>query len=535
MSDHPKRPASEMFRAAVALMALLADVCDRMEIAGSLRRDKQEISDVELVVKPKYDQRPKDLFGTMQPVSLLEERCAGLLDGGLFQKRVNKKGSPIAWGKPGEESRYKAFWFQGVPVDLFIVLPDRQFGPTFLIRTGPGEANGVLVTLEGVRNRDGHWGTLPANMAFGEGALLRNFRPLDTPEEADIFAALDMPYIPPPYRSVEVYQDCARRRDTLEPYMRGTKFVSLNYGYHEFRVQFKPSSKPPESPARLLDVAPGLTISADDFVGEHVAVLGMTGMGKSNLVSTLCEELAPYVTMSIIDLESEYHSLRDLYPFLVVGRGDHVDREIGVDDAEALAEEALTTSQSVIIDLFEFSKAVRHEFVQRYMDRLFELEGKLRRPHIVVVEEASEYFHQRRKSPVSESAERLATRGRKRGIGLILASQRPASVDKNVLNMCKILFLLGSQFRHEIKAYEGMLPESFDTAAITRDLTVGQAIVRRKASDGKYRAHVYSIRRRRSKDLGATPKLGQAEAAPLTREIVRDLVMEERIRRLEKA
>lgn len=535
MSDHPKQPANKMFRAAVEVMKLLADVCDRLEIGGSLRRDKVEISDVELVMRPKYAQRPKDLFGNTEPVNLLEERCAELLAAKAFQKRVNKNGVPIAWGKPGEDARYKAIWFGNVPVDLFIVLPDRQWGPTMLIRTGPGDANQILVTQEGIKNREGLWGILPKGMSFDDGALWQNFIKLDTPEEADVFAAMDMPYIPPPYRSIEAYQKCARRRDSLEPALRGTKFESLNYGYHEFKVQFKPSQTPTSSTPTLqngLDVATGLVLQPQDFVGEHVGILGMTGMGKSNLVATICEEVAPTIPMTIIDIEGEYHSLREVYPFLVVGRAAHVDRVVDFTHAEALAEEVLNDRLSVILDFTDFEDEERHEFVRLYLDRLFNLEGKLKRPHMVVFEEAAEYFHQRRKSEVSRVAARVAARGRKRGIGLILASQRPASVDKEVLNMCKTLFLLGQQFAHEIKAYSGMLPSSFNAEAAIRNLSQGQAIVRQKGIDGKYRAGVYNIRRRRTTDLGKTPELESAIAVQPTHT---DLVMEARIKRLEKA
>lgn len=540
MSDHPKQPANKMFRAAVEVMKLLADVCDRLEIGGSLRRDRTEISDVELVMRPKYAQRPKDLFGTLESINLLEERCEELLAARVFQKRVNKNGVPIAWGKPGKESREKCIWFGDVPMDLFIVLPDRQWGPTMLIRTGPGDANAIMVTNKGIKNRDGNWGVLLPNMMFDEGGVFRNMVKLDTPEEADVFAAMDFPYIPPPYRSMAAYYACDRRRAGLEPYMRGTKFVSLNYGYSEFKVRFRPSQTPTSSTPTLqnsLDIATGLVISAEYFVGEHVGIMGMTGMGKSNLVAAICEEVAPKIRMSIIDIDGEYKSLKEIYPFLVVGRGPDVDRQVTIADAEALADEVLTNDLSVILDFSGFDDdAERHEFVRLYLDRLFKLEGKLKRPHMIVFEEASEYFHQRHKSEVSRTAERVAKRGRKRGIGLLLATQRPASVDKEVLNNCKTLFLLGQQFAHEIKAYSGMLPSSFDAEKAIRNLTQGQAIVRQKGIDGKYRAGVYNIRKRRTTDLGRTPQLEDSIVRLETKNLLEDEPeLEARIKRLEKA
>lgn len=103
--------------------------------------------------------------------------------------------------------------FQALAVDLFVVLPDRQWGPTFLIRTGPGDANQVLVTPDGVRNRDGNVGVLPDGLKFDEGGVLRiGAGLLDTPTELATFAACGLPWLAPPLRSVWDYQLEARFR-----------------------------------------------------------------------------------------------------------------------------------------------------------------------------------------------------------------------------------------------------------------------------------------------------------------------------------
>lgn len=267
--------------------------------------------------------------------------------------------------------------------------------------------------------------------------------------------------------------------------------------------------------ARSLNIAEGLALTAEDFVGRHVAVLGMTGMGKSNTVAVLCEELVKHIQMTIIDLEGEYWSLRDQHPFLVVGRGEHVDRVVGVADAEKLVSEMMESGRSVILDMYDFDTEERDEFLRRYLDRLFEIEGMKRKPHIVVMEEAAEFLNQRKKSSVSEAAIRLANRGRKRGIGLIMASQRPAALDKNVLNMSRILFLHGVQFPQDIGAYRGSLPKDFDAEGKAKNLRTGEAIVRRAGPDGKPQVQVFTIRRRQTADLGATPSLLQQQSPVL--------------------
>lgn len=202
MSGETKYPAGQMLAKALSFMSLIVDVCERVQIAGSLRREKAMVGDIELVAIPKFK-------GSH---NLLDIRCADLLRTNHITKRLNKNNVPIAWGKMGDISRYKAMIFANAPIDLFIVLPDRQWGPTFLIRTGPGDANEALVTQDGWVNQHGIRGTLPEYLSFRDGAIWRGDSRLDTPEEADVFDAVGMPYIQPNERSVQEYQLWGSRR-----------------------------------------------------------------------------------------------------------------------------------------------------------------------------------------------------------------------------------------------------------------------------------------------------------------------------------
>lgn len=512
MSGETRFPAKVGFDMALMVMGWLADVTERIEIAGSLRRDKQDLGDVELVMMPKFE-ATRNLFGEPTgKINLLDARCDEMLTMGLVQKRLNKNGHAIAWGE-----RYKALVVNGIPLDLFIVMPDRQWGPTMLIRTGPGSANQVLITAEGVKNSDGNRGILPKGMVWDDGALWKGGRRVDTPEERDVFAALDMPYIPPYARTVEDYQLWASRRVFRYDWMKGLR--SQAYGYVERKWKAAPtwvdvglefSGAIHEWPYNVLDIAPGLHIRVEDFVGQRIAVLGSSGMGKSNTVSVLAEELAGKLPLTIVDLESEYHSLRDEYEFIVAGRGAHVDRVIGIDDAKALAKEVIDGDKSVILDLLEFSKGERDELLRVYLETMWDIELKARKPHTIILEEAHEFIPQRKTNEALEIFKTVALRGRKRGLGMILASQRAAMVDKDVLTQANMLILHLVQYPNDIRTYQGILPMNpAESEALIKSLKVGQAIVRRPGMDGKQRADVFSIRKRHSVDLGATPELGQ--------------------------
>lgn len=234
-------PLHVAFKLALELMGLLGDVVERIEIAGSIRRQTSNtVGDIELVCTPKY-LRQKDFFGhEVSAINLLDERFTTLLRYQLVQKRLNKNGSPIAWGVGGGDSRMRALIYRGVPVDVFIVLPDRQWAPTMLIRTGPGLANGVLVTQAGVKNREGNIGILPKGMMFHEGAVWQGSMKLDTPTERDVFEAVQLPYIPPHERSIQAYQLWAQRW-AVRQLFEGCRSEVHGYQWAECRWKVEPS------------------------------------------------------------------------------------------------------------------------------------------------------------------------------------------------------------------------------------------------------------------------------------------------------
>lgn len=102
---------------AEGIQAFLAPHCDRCEIAGSIRRRKPEVKDVELVVIPKRE--PSGLLGEpvrsevfIQAVETWE-KIKGEATGRYTQRRLE-------WGRV---------------LDLFIVTPE-TYGLQLAIRTG---------------------------------------------------------------------------------------------------------------------------------------------------------------------------------------------------------------------------------------------------------------------------------------------------------------------------------------------------------------------------------------------------------------
>ena len=166
---------TEAIQKAERLRASLEPFCRRIEIAGSVRRQKTEdIKDIELVAIPISNQL-FDMFGN-------PTEGANLLELAIPQFAHNYRATTT---KNGE--KYKAIIFpDATKLDLFIVTPD-TWGVQFALRTGPADYSHWLVTP---KNKGG---ALPSYAKVEGGRVLVHGEKIETPEEADFFKFLDIP------------------------------------------------------------------------------------------------------------------------------------------------------------------------------------------------------------------------------------------------------------------------------------------------------------------------------------------------------
>jgi len=173
MSTATKAPYADALAVAQSLTERLRPGVARGLIAGSLRRRKVEIGDVELVVIPKTEP-VADLFGDLVGQrSLLDDVLADL---------------DLHYTKNGE--RYKQFVWQDMPVDLFIATPE-TWGCVATIRTGSADFSKWLVTARK------YGGACPSHLRFNEGRIWDGGTALATPEEQAVFDALGVPWVKP--------------------------------------------------------------------------------------------------------------------------------------------------------------------------------------------------------------------------------------------------------------------------------------------------------------------------------------------------
>jgi DNA polymerase/3'-5' exonuclease PolX len=169
------------------LESRLASCCTRIAVAGSLRRLKEKVSDVELLFVSRVQPRPETnaLFGTVN-VALADEVIQSWLNG-LLSKRPNVNGSPT-WGPLNKLAVHLA---SGIPVDLFATTDECWFN-ALVCRTGSAETN--MKIAAGARRRGLKW------HPYGKGFTYKDGTWLTVTSEREVFEAAGLPYIRPEWR-----------------------------------------------------------------------------------------------------------------------------------------------------------------------------------------------------------------------------------------------------------------------------------------------------------------------------------------------
>ncbi len=182
-------------------------------------------------------------------------------------------------------------------------------------------------------------------------------------------------------------------------------------------------------------------VDANKIIMGRTFLTSITRYGKSYSNRRIVEQLVGSAGIVIIDVEGEYGSLREKFPFLIIGK----DVPLQLETAEFMAETTLKEDLSVIIDLSMTDEDVGKEYIAAFVDRFMFLETKLRKPYLVVCEEMDEYGPERgiAKATSLKSLRNLAKKGGKRGIGMIVTTHRPAWVSKGIISQCTTLKMIG--------------------------------------------------------------------------------------------
>lgn len=263
-----------------------------------------------------------------------------------------------------------------------------------------------------------------------------------------------------------------------------------------------------------------------DVAGEAIAILAKRGAGKTNTATVLVEELYDAgVQVVILDPVGAWWGIRSSHdgkaaglPFAILG-GQHGDVPLEHTAGALIADVVVENGESLLLDLSDFSsKAQMARFVVDFGERLFRAKSRERSLIHLVLEEADSFAPQKGSSDDARmrgAIEQIVRRGRSRGLGLTMVTQRSAVLNKDILSQADVLIAMRTTSPHDVAAIKLWISAHADdelgVVESLPSLETGDAWVWNPERGLLERVR---IRRRRTFDSSATPKAGEQRVEP---------------------
>lgn len=263
---------------------------------------------------------------------------------------------------------------------------------------------------------------------------------------------------------------------------------------------------------------------------ETLCAVGKRGTGKTNAIVCLVEEMhgagLPFV---VIDPTGVWWGLRldkngkDPGLDVIIFGGDHGDVDLEETAGAVVADFVIESHRACILDLSGFRKGQAVRFMTDFAERLYHAKGKAKHRDAlhVIIDEADAYAPQR---PMPDTArllgaiEDLIRRGRSRGIGMSLITQRPAVLNKNVMAQTEVLMafqLTAPLDQKAIREWVHVNAEEEKLKMLEHDLaTAKQGDCYIWSPSWLNVSEWVHIRERRTFDSSATPKAGAKRIVP---------------------
>jgi DNA helicase HerA-like ATPase len=241
---------------------------------------------------------------------------------------------------------------------------------------------------------------------------------------------------------------------------------------------------------------------------------------------------------SIKDVLQEIASSRSNTKWAVVNKLEPLAAAEFLSDRPTPITELFTRGRAAVVDMKGVNPDVQQTIVARLLTGLFEArKAGTVPPGLVVVEEAHLFCPERgfMKTTSGDVLRTIASEGRKFGLGLMIVSQRPAKVDKNVLSQCSTQIIMRVTNPNDLKAITKSLEGiSSELEEEIKRLPPGVALL---VSPDIPRPVMVQVRVRRSKHGGVSTEVSNesdAEVEPVEEEMEEETETETATARREK-
>lgn len=190
-----------------------------------------------------------------------------------------------------------------------------------------------------------------------------------------------------------------------------------------------------------------VTLDLEELLATRLLVQGNSGSGKSHLLRRLLEGSAAQVQQVVIDPEGDFVTLGDAHGHVAIEAVDYSAAEL-----TRFAGRAREHRTSVVLSLEGLEMEGQMRSATAFLSGLFDAPREHWYPALVVIDEA-QIFAPSGGAEVAEEVRRtclgamanLMSRGRKRGLAGVIATQRLAKLSKNVAAEASN-FLMGRTF-----------------------------------------------------------------------------------------
>lgn len=192
-----------------------------------------------------------------------------------------------------------------------------------------------------------------------------------------------------------------------------------------------------------------INVDVRKFLDGKLLLQANTGGGKSFAIRRILEQLYGVVPQIILDTEGEFHTLREKYDYILIGKGQKITADFK--SAGLLAHKLVESRVSAVIDLFEMTPYEREMFVKNFVEAMTNAPKKLWLPTLLVVDEAQTYAPEGDKTETGRALHDAAFKFRKRHYGILFATPRIAALSKNVISACKNKLIGYTSYEGDVK------------------------------------------------------------------------------------